>query len=92
MESSVPRRGHGLFDTAGPIGRVSHGLRCVVTAPAGHGAPLRSRQLSARIISFFINGFARIQQLIPLSGGIYPAFAPEFKPNKENQNQQNSRR
>ena len=37
---------------AGPIGRVSHGLRVVVTAPAGHGATPRSRQLSARIISF----------------------------------------
>src|SRR5690348_5937782 len=36
-----------------PAGRVSHGLRIVVMAPAGHGAPLRSRQLSARIISFF---------------------------------------
>ena len=38
---------------AGPIGRVSHGLRVVVTAPAGHGATPRGRQLSARIISFF---------------------------------------
>ena len=38
---------------AGPIGRMSHGLCVVVTAPAGQGAPPRSRQLSARIISFF---------------------------------------
>ena len=42
---------------AGPIGRVSHGLRVVVTAPArsgvpSHGATPRGRQLSARIISF----------------------------------------
>ena len=52
MESWTPRRGHGLFNTAGPIGRMSHGLCVVVTAPAGHGAPRPSRQLSARIISF----------------------------------------
>ena len=37
---------------AGPIGRVSHGLRVVVTATRSHGAPPRGRQLSARIISF----------------------------------------
>src|SRR4051794_33843265 len=30
---------------------MSHGLCLVVLAPAGHGAPMRSRQLSARIIS-----------------------------------------
>ena len=39
---------------AGPTGRMSHGLCVVVTAPAGHGAPMRSRQLSARIISFLM--------------------------------------
>jgi hypothetical protein len=33
---------------------MSHGLRNVVTV-ANQGAPPRSRQLSARIISFFIN-------------------------------------
>jgi hypothetical protein len=38
--------------------RVSHGPRVIVTAKArsgvpSHGAPLRGRQLSARIISFF---------------------------------------
>ena len=33
--------------------RMSHGLRVVVTATRSHGATLRSRQLSARIISFF---------------------------------------
>ncbi len=33
MESWTPRRGHGLFDTAGPIGRMSHGLCVGVTAP-----------------------------------------------------------
>ena len=33
--------------------RMSHGLRVVVTAIRSHGATLRSRQLSARIISLF---------------------------------------
>ena len=31
---------------------MSHGLHSVVTAPESQGATLRSRQLSARIISF----------------------------------------
>ena len=39
---------------AGPIGRMSHGLRVDVTATRSHGAPPRSRQLSARIISLLM--------------------------------------
>jgi len=70
LDLGLARRPHELDSTsitdvvgtvhyaAGPIGRVSHGLRVVVTAPArsgvpSHGAPPRGRQLSARIISFF---------------------------------------
>ena len=49
---------------AGCRRRMSHGPRVVVTAPArsdvpSHGATLRGRQLSARIISFFEEGVCR---------------------------------
>ena len=53
---------------AGPIGRVSHGLRVVVTAPAGHGATPRGRQLSARIISFFEEAISSLPLAISQKG------------------------
>jgi hypothetical protein len=42
-----------------PTGRMSHGLGVGANGLRSHGAPLRSRQLSARIISFFEEAISR---------------------------------
>ena len=62
---------------------MSHGLHSVVTAPESQGATLRSRQLSARIISFLeTETRSRIRKNAdhttqPFSGGARPARTKE---------------
>jgi len=60
MESRVPRRGHGLFNTAGPIGRMSHGLCVVVTV-------LHTMERRREVVNSVRASFLFLQKLLALS-------------------------